>query len=114
MLGLERLVVGRECNAFDRLSAERKARAYAELVEAGFAHGDVGAKEGQAHPEVFIRRVSSAGKRALRAYRPLSGGVRSQKSGGSSGGASWKIALFFVVFAAVLLLALMVISHLRG
>ena len=30
MLGLERLVVGRECNGFDRLPAERKAHAYAE------------------------------------------------------------------------------------
>lgn len=31
-LGLERLVVGRECNAFDRFPAERKALAYAELI----------------------------------------------------------------------------------
>ena len=112
MLGLERLVVGRECNAFDRLSVDRKARAYAELIEVGFVYGTVTPKEGQAYPEVVIQRVSTRGKRAMQSARPK---ARSDKKvqiqGQSTGGTSWKIALFFIVFAAVLLLALMIISQ---
>lgn len=112
VLGLERLVVGRECNAFDQLSVERKARAYAELIEAGFVCGTVKAKVGQSYPEVVIQRVSTRGKRAMQAARPK---PRSDKSvpvsSSSSGGTSWKIALFFIVFAAVLLLALMIMGQ---
>ena len=44
MLGLERLIVGRECNAFDRLSSARKSRAFAELIHHGLAYGKVEAR----------------------------------------------------------------------
>ncbi len=36
MLGLERLITGRDCNGFDRLSPARKARAFAELIRLGY------------------------------------------------------------------------------
>jgi len=60
-LGLERLVVGRECNGFDRLSAERKALAYAELVRLGLIYGTVSPVAGRSYPDVTIQRVSRRG-----------------------------------------------------
>ena len=69
MLGLERLVVGRECNGFDRLSPARKARAFAELIRLGYAYGKVEEVAGQDFPNVSIQRVSSRGRRLLRSSR---------------------------------------------
>ena len=69
MLGLERLVVGRECNGFDRLTPARKARAFAELVHLGYAYGKVEDLAGQDFPNVSIQRVSSRGRRLLRSSR---------------------------------------------
>ncbi|MGA0134641.1 MAG: hypothetical protein ACO3ND_09850 [Opitutales bacterium] len=64
--GLERLVVGRECNGFDKLSPERKALAYAQLVRAGLVYGSVQEVEGRGWPDVEISRVSSRGRRLVR------------------------------------------------
>ena len=69
MLGLERLVVGRECNGFDRLTPARKARAFAELVHLGYAYGKVEDLAGQDFSNVSIQRVSSRGRRLLRSSR---------------------------------------------
>ena len=69
MLGLERLVVGRECNGFDRLTPARKSRAFAELVHLGYAYGKVEDLAGQDFPNVSIQRVSSRGRRLLRSSR---------------------------------------------
>jgi len=68
-LGLERLVVGRECNAFDRLSTERKALAYAELIRLGLIYGKVTPVPGRAYPEVVIQRVSGRGVKSVRKQR---------------------------------------------
>ena len=38
---MERLIVGRECNGFDRLSVSRKSHAFAELIRLGLAYGNV-------------------------------------------------------------------------
>ena len=69
MLGLERLVVGRECNGFDRLTPARKSRAFAELVHLGYAYGKVEDLAGQDFPDVSVQRVSSRGRRLLRSSR---------------------------------------------
>jgi hypothetical protein len=72
ILGLERLVVGRECNGFDRLPAARKARAFAELIRLGLAYGKVEEVAGQDFPVVTVQRVSSRGRRLRRTLRPVS------------------------------------------
>jgi hypothetical protein len=94
MLGLERLVVGRECNGFDRLTPARKARAFAELVHLGYAYGKVEDIAGQDFPNVSIQRVSSRGRRLLRSSR--SG--RSAKKGNKGITILW----VFVALAAAL------------
>ena len=66
LLGLERLIVGRECNGFDRLSVSRKSHAFAELIRLGLAHGKVEEVAGQSYPNVSVQRVSSRGRRLLR------------------------------------------------
>lgn len=94
-LGLERLIVGRECNAFDRLPAERKALAFAELIGLGLIRGSVKEVPGRAYPDVTVQHVTATGRQAFRkndrregARKPLSG---------------WKIAIFGVLFAAIVL-----------
>ena len=67
---LERLIVGRQCNGFDRMSPSRKANAYAELIRLGLAYGKVSAIARQDYPVVTIQRVSSAGRRLMRRNRP--------------------------------------------
>ena len=94
MLGLERLVVGRECNGFDRLPPARKSRAFAELIRLGYAYGKAEDVAGQDFPNVSIQRVSSRGRRLLRSYR--SG--RSAKKGNKGITILW----VFVVLAAAL------------
>ena len=69
MLGLERLVVGRECNGFDRLPPARKARAFAELIRLGYAYGKVEDVAGRDYPDVTVQRVSSRGRRLRRSSR---------------------------------------------
>lgn len=68
-LGLERLVVGRECNAFDRLPPERKARAFAELIRLGLVYGKVQPVAGRDYPDVTIQRVSRRGVKSVRKMR---------------------------------------------
>lgn len=69
LLGLERLIVGRECNGFDRLTPARKSRAFAELIHLGLAYGKVEEVAGQDFPNVSIQRVSSRGRRLRRSLR---------------------------------------------
>lgn len=69
ILGLERLVVGRECNAFDRLPAQRKAWAYAELIRLGLVHGTIQPVDGRGYPDVVIQRVSRRGVKSVRKMR---------------------------------------------
>ena len=68
-LGLERLVVGRECNGFDRLPAERKALAFAELIRLGLIYGTVRPVAGRSYPDVIIQRVSRRGVKSVRKLR---------------------------------------------
>ena len=68
-LGLERLVVGRECNAFDRLPPERKARAFAELIRLGLVFGKVQPVAGRSYPDVANQRVSRRGVKSVRKMR---------------------------------------------
>lgn len=103
-LGLERLMVGRECNAFDRLPAERKALAFAELIGLGLIKGTVKEVAGRAYPDVIVQHVDSTGRKAFRKNR------RSDSSGSSgSSGASIsasKIALFAILFTVLVLVVL--------
>jgi hypothetical protein len=94
MLGLERLIVGRECNGFDRLPPARKSHAFAELIRLGLAHGKVEEVAGQSYPNVSVQRVSSRGRRLL----------RSSRSGRSAKKANKGITILwvFVALAAVL------------
>jgi len=93
MLGLERLVVGRECNGFDRLTPARKARAFAELVHLGYAYGKFEEVAGQDFPNVSIQRVSSHGRRLLRSSR---------SSRGAKKGKGITVLWVFVAIAAAL------------
>ncbi len=97
-LGLERLIVGRECNAFDRLPAERKARAFVELIEVGLIKGVVKEVAGRAYPDVTVQHVTSLGRKAFRKKEhPASSGKQ---------GNGWKIALFALFLIATVLLVL--------
>lgn len=92
VLGLERLVVGRECNAFDRLPPARKARAFAELIRLGYAYGKVEEVAGQDHPNVSLQRVSSRGRRFN----------RSARSSRSSRPSTWKPFWLYIALAVAL------------
>ena len=100
-LGLERLMVGRECNAFDRLPAERKALAFAELIGLGLIKGTVKEVAGRAYPDVIVQHVDSTGRKAFRKNR------RSDSSGSSGASISAsKIALFAILFTVLVLVVL--------
>jgi hypothetical protein len=94
MLGLERLVLGRECNGFDRLSASRKSHAFAELIRLGLAYGKVEEVAGQDFPNVSVQRVSSRGRRLRRSLRS----ARNAKKGNKGLTILW----VFVALAAAL------------
>jgi len=96
MLGLERLIVGRECNGFDRLSPRRKSLAFAELIRNGLAYGKVEEVAGQDFPNVSVQRVSSRGRRLNRSSR-LS--RRSRPS-------TWQPFWLYVALAVALLVSL--------
>ena len=101
-LGLERLVVGRECNAFDRLPAERKALAYAELIRLGLIYGTVTPIPGRAYPDVVIQRVSRRGVKSVRQQRRATDRADSRHLG-------WNIflvSLFLLIVGLVLALVL--------
>ena len=76
-LGLERLIVGRECNGFDRLSPRRKSLAFVELIHLGLATGKIEEVAGQDFPSVSVQRVTSQGRRLRRSLRS----ARSAKKG---------------------------------
>ncbi len=99
LLGLERLVVGRECNGFDRLSVSRKSHAFAELIRLGLAYGNVEEVAGQTHPNVSVQRVTSQGRRLRRSIRS----ARSAKKGNRGVKVLWvflaiAVALFGCMF----------------
>jgi hypothetical protein len=99
LLGLERLIVGRECNGFDRLSASRKSHAFAELIRLGLAHGKVEEVPGQSYPNVSVQRVTSQGRRLRRSLRS----ARSAKKGNKGVKVLWvflaiAVALFGCMF----------------
>jgi hypothetical protein len=104
MLGLERLVVGRECNAFDRLSPARKSRAYAELIHHGLAYGKVEEVAGQDFPNVTVQRVSSRGRRLN----------RSASSSRGSRPSAWKPFWLYVALAAALLGCLYLVTRITS
>lgn len=103
-LGLERLIVGRECNAFDRLPAERKALAFAELIDLGLIKGTVKEVTGRAYPDVTVQHVTSAGRSAFRKKE------RGESRGGKSSG--WKILILALFLVALVLAVLAVLSSL--
>ncbi len=94
LLGLERLVVGRECNGFDRLSPARKARAFADLIRLGYAYGKVEEVAGRDYPEVSVQRVSSRGRRLRRSMR---------SSRGTTTSSGLQVFWVFLAIAAALL-----------
>jgi hypothetical protein len=93
VLGLQRLIVGRECNGFDRLSPRRKSLAFAELIRSGYAYGKVEEVAGQDFPNVSVQRVSSRGRRLNRSFRSL---------GSSRKGKGLSTFWLFVALAAAL------------
>lgn len=105
LLGLERLIVGRECNGFDRLSPARKARAFAELIRLGYAYGQVEDVAGQDFPDVSVQRVSSRGRRLRRSLR---------SSRGATKGKGLTILWVFVAIAAALFGCLFLMFKVSG
>jgi len=105
-LGLERLIVGRECNAFDRLSAERKSLAFGELIDLGLIKGTRKEVPGRAYPEVTVQHVTSAGRKAFR--------KKERHVGGSRQGGNWKIAILALFLTAIVLTVLAVMHGCRS
>jgi hypothetical protein len=103
-LGLERLVVGRECNAFDRLPPERKARAYAELVRLGLIYGKVQPVAGRSYPEVTVQRVSRRGVKSVRKMRLATDRPDRRHVG-------WNLFLIGLFLSVVTLLLLVVLKR---
>ena len=105
LLGLERLVVGRECNGFDRLSPARKARAFADLIRLGYAYGKVEEVSGRDYPEVAVQRVSSRGRRLRRSLR---------SSRGTTTSSGLQVFWVFLAIAAALLGCLFLMLKVSG
>ena len=105
LLGLERLIVGRECNGFDRLSPARKSRAFAELIQLGYAYGKVEDVAGQDFPNVSVQRVSSRGRRLRRSMR---------SSRGATKGKGLTVLWVFVAIAAALFGCLFLMYKVSG
>ncbi len=103
-LGLERLVVGRECNAFDRLPAERKALAYAELIRLGLIYGTVRPVAGRSYPDVTIQRVSRRGVKSVRKMRLATDRPDRRHFG-------WNLFLIGLFLSAVVLVLLVLIKR---
>ena len=103
-LGLERLVVGRECNAFDRLPPERKARAFAELIRLGLVYGKVQPVAGRSYPDVTIQRVSRRGVKSVRKMRLATDRPDRRHVG-------WNLFLVGLFLSVVTLVLLMVLKR---
>jgi hypothetical protein len=104
VLGLERLIVGRECNAFDRLTPRRKALAFAELIRLGLVYGKAEDVAGQDFPNVSVQRVSSRGRRLNRSFRSSR---RSRPS-------AWKHFWLYLALAAMLLGCLYLVTRITS
>ena len=104
MLGLERLIVGRECNGFDRLSPARKSRAFAELIHHGLAYGKVEEVAGQDFPNVTVQRVSSRGRRLN----------RSSRSSRSSRPSTWNPFWLYLALAVALFGCVYLVTRISG
>lgn len=105
-LGLERLIVGRECNAFDRLSAERKAQAFVELIDLGLIKGVQKDVPGRAYPDVTVQHVTSAGRKAFR--------KKERREGGEQRSRGWKFAIIVLFLTAIVLTVLAVMHGCRS
>jgi hypothetical protein len=103
-LGLERLVVGRECNSFDLLSPERKARAFAELIRLGLVYGKVQPVAGRSYPDVAIQRVSRQGVKSVRKMRRATNRPDRRHVG-------WKLFLIGLFLSVVTLVFLVVLKR---
>jgi len=103
-LGLERLVVGRECNSFDRLPPERKARAFAELIRLGLVFGKVQPVAGRSYPDVAIQRVSRQGVKSVRKMRRATNRPDRRHVG-------WKLFLIGLFLSVVTLVFLVVLKR---
>ena len=103
-LGLERLVVGRECNAFDRLPPERKARAFAELIRLGLVYGKVQPVAGRSYPDVAIQRVSRRGVKSVRKMRLATDRPGRRRLG-------WNLFLIGLFLSVVTLVLLVVLKR---
>ncbi len=106
MLALERLILGRECNGFDRLLPKRKALAYAELIQLGLAYGKVDEVAGRDYPEVAVQRVSSRGRR----LRRTSGRRRGSRPEGKRNQVLWA----FVAIGVLLFICLFIMMRYAG
>lgn len=78
MLALERLVIGRECNAFDNFITERKSLAYQELIRLGLVVGLLTEVPGRSYPDIVIQGVTRAGNKV---YQNNERGVNPSRSG---------------------------------
>jgi hypothetical protein len=103
-LGLERLVVGRECNSFDRLPPERKARAFAELIRLGLVYGKVQPVAGRSYPDVAIQRVSRQGVKSVRKMRRATNRPDRRHVG-------WKLFLIGLFLSVVTLVFLVLLKR---
>ena len=103
-LGLERLVVGRGCNSFDRLPPERKARAFAELIRLGLVYGKVQPVAGRSYPDVAIQRVSRQGVKSVRKMRRATNRPDRRHVG-------WKLFLIGLFLSVVTLVFLVLLKR---
>ena len=103
-LGLERLVVGRECNAFDRHPPERTARAFAELIRLGLVFGKVQPVAGRSYPDVAIQRVSRRGVKSVRKMRLATDRPDRRRLG-------WNLFLIGLFLSVVTLVLLVVLKR---
>ena len=99
LLALERLVIGRECNAFDRFTSERKSLAYAELIRLGLIMGTVTEVPGKNYPEVVVRGVTAAGNKVYQNHER--GATES-----SLGLRSAFIGVILLIIVAIIILAI--------
>ena len=106
LLGLERLIVGRECNGFDRLSVSRKSHAFAELIRLGLAYGNVEEVAGQSYPNVSVQRVTSQGRRLRRSLRSARSAKKDNKG--------VKVLWVFLAIAAALFGCMFLMWKLSG
>ncbi len=99
LLALERLVIGRECNAFDRFTTERKSLAYSELIRLGLIMGTITETPGRSYPEVVVRGVTTAGNKVYQNH---------ERDAGESnlGLRSAFIGVILLIIVAIIILAI--------